>query len=217
MIPTGFIRLLAVNYRSENAGWSLDKVKGTVETASGDAEIPELTGTIQGPIEGPLKVRGSLKDVASLETLNGRLTLEVGQGRIRADRLKNVLKGVHAFVGTLLDPQAADTKSELLEFQSIAGDIQLQSGTASTDNLRLKGPEVSCGCDRKSPLEFFSARFTHPHSYSDGCWRRPRKNPCSSEIRQEARRSLEDYRARQRTQALRHRDTRFKGGQAGDL
>ncbi len=143
VIPTGFVRLLAVNYRSENASWSFDKVKGTVETASGDAEIPELTGTIQGPIEGPLKVRGSLKDVASLETLNGRLTLEVGQGRIRADRLKNVLKGVHALVGTLLDPQAADRKSELLEFQSIAGDIQLQSGTASTDNLKLKGPEVT--------------------------------------------------------------------------
>ncbi len=143
VIPGGFVRLLGVNYRSEDAGWSLDKVKGTVETASGDAEIPELTGTIQGPIEGPLKVRGSLKDVASLEKLNGQLTLEVGQGRIRADRLKNVLKGVQAFVGTLLDPQAADSKSELLEFQSIDGDIQLQSGTASTDNLRLKGPEIT--------------------------------------------------------------------------
>src|SRR5208283_2556733 len=78
VVPAGFVRLLAVNYRSENSGWSFEKIKGTVETASGDAEIPELTGTIQGPIEGPLKVKGSLKDVTSLETLNGRLALEVG-------------------------------------------------------------------------------------------------------------------------------------------
>ena len=98
---------------------------------------------IQGPIEGPLKVKGSLKDVTSPERLNGRLALEVGQGKIRADRLKSVLKGVQAFVGTLLDPQVADTKSDLLEFQSIVGDIQLKPGTASSDNLRLKGQDVS--------------------------------------------------------------------------
>lgn len=143
VVPAGFIRLFAVNYRPENSGWSFEKIKGSVETTSGDAEIPELTGTIQGPIEGPLKVKGSLKDVTSLDKLNGRLALEVGQGKIRADRLKRVLKGVQAFVGTLLDPHVADMKKDLLEFQSIAGDIQLKSGTASSDNLRLKGPEVS--------------------------------------------------------------------------
>ena len=88
VVPAGFVRLLAVNYRPENSGWSFEKIKGSVETTSGDAEIPELTGMIQGPIEGPLKVKGSLKDVTSPERLNGRLALEVGQGKIRADRLK---------------------------------------------------------------------------------------------------------------------------------
>jgi len=143
IVPAGFVRLLAVNCKLETAGWNLEKVKGTIETAGGDAEIPELTGSIQGPVEGPLKVKGSLKDISSLDTLNGRISLEVGQGRIRADRLKNLLKGVQVFVGTLLDPQAADMKSDILEFQSISGDINLKSGTASTDNLRLKGAEVS--------------------------------------------------------------------------
>ena len=52
-----------------------------------------------------------------------------------------MLNGSTLLLGTLLDPQAADTKSKLLEFESIAGDIQLQSGTASTDDLRLKRPE----------------------------------------------------------------------------
>jgi hypothetical protein len=156
VVPAGFVRLLAVNYRPHNAGWGLEKIKGTVETASGDAEIPELTGTIQGPIEGPLKVKGWLKDVASLEKLNGKLTLEVGQGRIRADRLKSALKGVQVLVGTLLDPQAGDTKSDLLEFQSITGDIQFKSGTASTDNLRLKGADITAaaiGSLRLSPSQ----------------------------------------------------------------
>jgi AsmA-like C-terminal region/AsmA family len=143
VIPAGFVRLLGVNYRQDNAGWGLTKIKGTVETASSNAEIPELTGTIQGPIEGPLKVKGWLKDVASLDKMNGKLTMEVGKGRIRADHWKRALKGVQVLVGTLLDPQALGTKNDLLEFQSIAGDIHLKSGTASTDNLRLRGAEVN--------------------------------------------------------------------------
>jgi hypothetical protein len=141
--PAGFARLLGVNYRPDNAAWGLTKIKGTVETASSDVEIPELTGVIQGPIEGPLKVKGWLKDVASLDKMNGKLLLEVGKGRIRADHWKRALKGVQVLVGTLLDPQALGTKNDLLEFQSIAGDIHLKSGTASTDNLRLKGAEVN--------------------------------------------------------------------------
>ncbi len=216
VVPAGFVRLLAVNYRPENSGWSFEKIKGSVETTSGDAEIPELTGMIQGPIEGPLKVKGSLKDVTSPERLNGRLALEVGQGKIRADRLKSVLKGVQAFVGTLLDPQVADTKSDLLEFQSIVGDIQLKPGTASSDNLRLKGQDVSAAMIGSVRWNASQPRPTHAYSYGDLGRGYSRKNPHGSEIRQEARRPLEDYRYRQRTEALWHRGPRFNGGQAGD-
>ncbi len=145
VVPTGFVRLLGVNFRQGKVGWSLEKIKGTVETTNGDAEIPELAGTIHGLIEGPLKIKGSVKHFTSLEKLNGRLSLEMGQGRINAGRLKNALKGLRVFVGTLLDPQAAAAKGDLFDFQSILGDVVLKSGTASTDNLRLKGHDLTAG------------------------------------------------------------------------
>lgn len=145
IIPEGNIRLLAVDYRPHNAGWTVENIKGLLQPRGDSLGIPELTGTLRGAIEAPVKIKGSLKDIQSIESLNGNLSLTMDSGRIRADRLKDTLDKVNLLIGTILNPQAQAQKSRLLDFKSLAGDLRIGAGNVRTDNLTLKGEEVSAG------------------------------------------------------------------------
>ncbi len=145
IVPDGVIKLIAVDYRPPNAGWTVEKVKGVVELRGNAAEIPELTGNLHGAIEAPIKVKGSLKDLKSVESLHGNLSLAMDSGKIRADRLKNTLDKVNLLIGTILQPQDQAQKSKLLEFKSLTADLQITGGNVRTDNLTLKGEEVNAG------------------------------------------------------------------------
>ncbi|MBI4966450.1 MAG: DUF748 domain-containing protein [Desulfomonile tiedjei] len=143
--PAGTIRLLGVDYRPDKAGWAVEKMKGTIELDGTSVEVPDLTGNLSGAVEGPLKLKGALNGIGSVESLNGRVSAYVGQGRIKADRLRGILDQTRLLVGTLINPQSPDKAKDPLEFQSLAGDFQIASGTARTDNLTLKGPNLGCG------------------------------------------------------------------------
>lgn len=145
IVPDGVIKLIAVDYRPPNAGWTVEKVKGVVKLRGNAAEIPELTGNLHGAIEAPIKVKGSLKDLKSVESLHGNLSLAMDSGKIRADRLKNTLDKVNLLIGTILQPQDQAQKSKLLEFKSLTADLQITGGNVRTDNLTLKGEEVNAG------------------------------------------------------------------------
>lgn len=143
--PGGTIRLLSVDYRPEKAGWGLEKVKGTLALEGTSMAIPEVTGNIVGSLEGPFKVKGTLTNIGALDALNGGLSVEVGQGRIKADKLRGLLSQAQLLIGTLLNPQSPDRRKDPLEIQSVSGDFQINSGTVRTDNLSIKGPDVNSG------------------------------------------------------------------------
>lgn len=108
-------------------------------------EIPELAGSVVGSIEAPLKIRGSLTDVTAAETLNGRVSIEMGQGSIRADRLRKLLNQAQLLVGTLVNPGKDQKKVDFMAFQSLTGNVKIKAGVAETENLKLKGPDLNLG------------------------------------------------------------------------
>ena len=102
-----------------------------------------MTGA-QGRIEGELSWPGSPLAV-ELMSLRGQLAVSLGEGRfLNADpgaaRLFGVLSLQALPRRLLLD--FSDVFQEGLEFDSIGGDIRLQSGVARTDNLRVIGLQV---------------------------------------------------------------------------
>jgi hypothetical protein len=143
VVPSGTFNLQGVDYHPKDADWRLDKIKGTVVTEGTSVEIPELAGKIVGSLEAPLKLRGSLTDVTSAETLNGRVSIETGRGLIKADRLRKLLSQAQLLVGTLLNPREDRKKIDLLEFQSLTGNVQIKTGVAHTDNIKLKGSDLN--------------------------------------------------------------------------
>lgn len=145
VVPAGSVRLIEVNYRPEKARWSLEKIKGILDFRGDSVVIPEITGRVAGLIRGPLAARGSLKRVTSLDTLNGHVSVNVGKGRIEAGRLIAMLSQARLLVGTLLDPEVAAKTGDLLDFNSLTCDFRMKSGVAKTDNLKLKGRDISVG------------------------------------------------------------------------
>jgi hypothetical protein len=143
--PDGVIRLIAVDYRPPNAGWTVENMKGTLEARGTVVEIPELSGALKGAIEAPIKAKGILKNVQSLESLQGNISLTSEPGRIRADRLKNTLDKVNLLIGTIIYPNGQTEKSRLLDFKSLTGDLQISGGTIKTNNLSLRGEEINAG------------------------------------------------------------------------
>jgi uncharacterized protein YhdP len=143
--PAGTVRLFGVDYRPDKAGWALEKMKGTIEFDGAAVEVPELNGTVTGAIEGPMKLKGTLNGVNSAETLTGRVSASIGQGRIKADRFRGILNQTRLLVGTLVNPQSPEKMNDPLQFQSLAGDFQIASGTARTDNMTLKGQDLGLG------------------------------------------------------------------------
>jgi len=145
VVPAGTVRLFGVDYRPEKAGWALEKMKGTIELDGTSVETPEVSGNVTGALEGPAKIKGAVNGVNSVETLNGRVSAYIGQGRIKADRLRGLLTQTRLLIGTLVNPQSSERANDPLEFQSLAGDFQITAGKARTDNLSLKGPDLGCG------------------------------------------------------------------------
>jgi hypothetical protein len=142
---TGTIRLLSVEYRPEKAAWGLEKVKGNLELDGSSLTVPEVSGNIVGTLEGPFKVKGSLSNIGSTDALNGSFSLSVGQGRIRAEKLRGLLSQAQLLIGTLLNPQSSDRRKDPLEIQFANGDFQIHAGTVRTENLTIRGADVSSG------------------------------------------------------------------------
>jgi len=141
--PTGSIRLLSAEYRPEKAAWGLEKVKGNLALDGSSLAIPEVSGNVVGTLEGPFKVKGNLTNLGTVEALNGGLSLEVGQGRIRADKVQKLLGQAQILIGTILNSQSAKRRGDVLEIRSATGDFQIHAGTVRTENLTIKGPDLN--------------------------------------------------------------------------
>ncbi len=145
LIPSGAVRLVAVNYRPEKADWSLEQMRGTLDIKDNALVIPEIVGRVAGVLESPLRANGGLKEITSQETLNGNISVTLGEGKIKAERLRAILEQTRILVGTLLNPELGTRSPDFLGFSSLTGDFRVGSGAVSTDNLRLKGPDLTAG------------------------------------------------------------------------
>ncbi len=145
IVPHASIRLISVDFQAEKNAWSLRKVQGTVKTDGSALEVPELAGNIRGAIDAPLKVTGNLHHIGAVKDMDGKVSLKIGKGRIKADRLRKILQPVRLLVGTLLNPKSLQKQTDLLDLDSLTGDFEIKSGTARTSNLRLKGADFGAG------------------------------------------------------------------------
>ncbi|MDQ7781344.1 MAG: DUF748 domain-containing protein [Desulfomonilaceae bacterium] len=141
----GTVRLLNVDYRPQNAAWEITNMRGTVETDGIFLESSGLTGEIKGPVHGPLTVKGKLNRIQSAETVNGRLSVDLGKGSIQAGALQRALGTATHVFDALFRPGDSRAAGNRLEFDSAEGTITIGSGIAKTEDLRMKGRDLSLG------------------------------------------------------------------------
>jgi hypothetical protein len=142
---SGTIRTAALAYRPPKAEWWLDSLKGTVKVEGDKVDFPKIDGRVRGAVEAPLKAAGTLNGVSSQESMAGRVSLELGHGKIKADRIRSIMNQAQLLIGTILNPQAPQQQSDLLDFDFVKGDLQIKAGTLRTDDLRLKGADLRIG------------------------------------------------------------------------
>jgi len=143
--PSGSIQLTGVNFRTEKQLWTLEDINGTLDLTGESVAIPELVGTVAGFAQGKWRVSGSLQHAASLEKAQGRLSLYMGKGNIKADKLVQVLTESHSVIGNLLKPRPVAMQADRIHFNAVEADFQVNSGKARTENFRMKGPEITTG------------------------------------------------------------------------
>lgn len=141
----GKARLLNVNYHPANAAWKMENVRGTLESDGSFLESPGLTGEIKGPVEGPLTVKGKLSRIQSPDSMNGRVSLNMGKGRVQTGRLQRALGKARSVLDAIARPGTASTVRDGLEFESATGSITIGSGIAKTENIQMKGSDLNLG------------------------------------------------------------------------
>jgi hypothetical protein len=153
MMAGSEIRLLSVDYRPAESTWGLEKLQGKIEIQGTNLEADDITGRLHGAMEGPLKISAVLNHFLSPDKMLGRVSLHVGPGRFKAERLRNTLNQARILVGSLLNPGIQNKGSDLMEFESLGGDLEIKSGIAHTLNLRLKGQEYTAAAVGNLRLE----------------------------------------------------------------
>lgn len=142
---TASIRLAGLSFRPDGAQLALDQMTGTIDVNGDSVEIPQISGRIIGMIQAPVAVKGSLKQVGSLAMMNGTLSVDAGKGRIKAESVLGWISQARALARGIVAPQAVGTKGDFRDFNYLKGDVTIASGAAASDNIRLKGADISLG------------------------------------------------------------------------
>lgn len=145
VIAHGTIRPISVDFAPKGSTVAVRQVRGQVETDGDTLHIRELNGRLAGYVEGPINVQGKLAQLSSVEGLEGKLTATLGRGRINARMIRTLLNQANALLSTVLDPSASGSPDSPLDFESASGTFSVQSGVAKTEDLKLKGPNLSLG------------------------------------------------------------------------
>ena len=143
MMAGSEIRLLSVDYRPAKSTWGLEKLQGKIQIEGTNLVANDITGSVHGAMEAPLKIRAVLNHFSSPDNMLGRVSLQIGPGRFKAEQLRNKLNQARILIDSLLNPGIQSKGSDLMEFESLGGDFEIKSGTAHTLNLRLKGQEYT--------------------------------------------------------------------------
>jgi len=143
MVAGSEIRLLSVDCRPAKSTWGLEKLQGKIEIQGTNLVADDITGRVNGAMEGPLKISAVLNHFSSPGAMLGTVSLHIGTGRFKAEQLRNTLNKARILIGSLLNPGIQNKGSDLMEFESLGGDFEIKSGIVHTLNLRLKGPEYT--------------------------------------------------------------------------
>ncbi len=147
------VRLLSVDFHPDKSSLNLEKVQGKIEIQGTTLVADDMSAKVQGAIEGPLKAKLTLNNISSFDDMFGRVSLQIGSGLFKAEQLRNLLNQTQILIGTLLNPTVLEKKGDFMEFESLAGDFDVKSRTAYTENLRLKGQGFSSAAVGKLRLD----------------------------------------------------------------
>ncbi len=145
LLPFGSIRIHSVDLKPQNAGWIAEKVSGEITLAGEAVKVPELTGKINGGVETTVKISADLARVFDTKTLSGEVRIQSGSGTIKAPKLRNALMKTENLVSILLDSDKDSKNRDPLQFEKITGDLAINSGIVTTENVRLKAPKFGSG------------------------------------------------------------------------
>jgi|GEM_PF-1186737 len=141
----GTVKLSDTSYRPRGALWGLEGIEGDLKIDGDTIAIPQLSGTVTGFAHGRFQVNGELKQAASLEALGGQVSLSMGKGKIKADRLVKIINDAHSLIGRLLQPRPIAMESDYIEFSSLDADFRIRDGKAVTNSFRMRGAEINTG------------------------------------------------------------------------
>lgn len=145
IVAHGTIRPISVDFAPKGSAVAVRQVRGRVETDGATLDVKELNGRLAGYVEGPINVQGKLARLGSVDALEGKLSATLGKGRINARMVRTLLSQANALLSTVLDPRAAGSQDSPLDFESASGTFSVHSGVAKTEDLKLKGPNLSLG------------------------------------------------------------------------
>lgn len=121
-----------IDLRANPPVYSLNSKLEKIESSQLLAAATSLKGILSGPLSGNLGLKFSPGEPVSMaRSLNGNISLKIDQGRITTLNLLNELGIIAKFLG--FNPSS----EKATQFLSLAGDLNVANGTASTQNLKL--------------------------------------------------------------------------------
>jgi AsmA protein len=121
-----------IDLRPAKPLYSMNSKLEHIESSLLLAAATSLKGIVSGPFNANLDLNFSPADPMHLaQTLNGKLSLNFSQGRIASFNLTNELAAVARFMGF------NGGGEKFTQFVGLTGDLDINNGKASTQNLKL--------------------------------------------------------------------------------
>ncbi len=139
----GSCKLLGVDCALKEKELVLANLRGGAELDNNRLVVSEISGTTKGVIEAPVKLHGALNNFLNVDSARGSLSIDVGSGRMKESIIKHILSN-DQLVGALVNLNLGGA-ADMLEIESLKTLVNVESGAASTENLRLKSPVFTVG------------------------------------------------------------------------
>ena len=160
LIESGRIHLTDVHCKPEKAAWNLQHIAGSLDFKAQTLTITGLTGTVNGHIQAPFKVTGSLKNVGSPSAMTGKVFLKVDRGKVKSDWIVQILTEAHSILGNMIKPRPVSMQGDFIHFDQVLADIFIKSGRATTQNLQMRGNEIISSAIGSVELDSFKLDAT---------------------------------------------------------
>lgn len=142
---SGRIQLMSVNYRPHKSPITFEKVTGTVYLKGHSIDSDQIKGYVHGTIDAPVNASLKLSGLENLGSMNGKISLSAGPGKLSVDRLRSVLNQARSLIEPFLNGNGEVKKFNPFELKSATADLTMDAGTLRTDNVRIRASGLSIG------------------------------------------------------------------------